>query len=136
MNEIKSFLVLPPLLEQWTKNEAVRLLEVEPMPIAKDLKHPKYCPHHWKRRHFFEQCYISKNFNNKHKARENFPQDGDTSINRLPFLKHDDRGNRQGDDGSQCKAVAEGNQEKAPEAELGFNRMARQVQNLFKLRNL
>lgn len=44
-----------------------------------------------KKRPFAQKMlFFQKDFNNKHKAGDPF-QDGNTSIDRLPFLKHDNR---------------------------------------------
>lgn len=43
------------LLEEWIKDEVIRFLEVESLPIANDLKHSKYYLYDRKRGHSLEQ---------------------------------------------------------------------------------
>lgn len=106
--------------------------EIESLPFASGLKHPKYCPYHHKRGVAFEQFYTFRRFfNNKHKVGEILYQDRNTSINNLSFSTHDDRGKWKVMMASHGATKAEENEEKAPEPELEVNHMARQVQNLF-----
>lgn len=75
--ETRRFHILPPfpcrakkaaaLLEQWMKDDVVRLLDVEFLPSSVDLKDPRYCPIHRKKGHMLEQCATFRMIDEKHK---------------------------------------------------------------------
>lgn len=80
------------LLEQWIKHEVIQFPEVESLSTTEDMKHLKDCMYHRKRGYSLKHCYsFQRVFNDKHKAGEVLLQEDNTSINTLPFLKHDGR---------------------------------------------
>lgn len=121
------------LLEQWIKHEVIQFLEVESLSTTEDKKHSKDCLSHRKRGYSLKQCYSFQGvFNVKHKAGEVLLQEGNTSINTLPFLKHDDRDKGHVMVASHREVGVEKVDEKILEAELDLDWMAQQIQNLFK----
>lgn len=66
-----------------------------------------------------EQCYsFWKNYKDKHKVNETLFQDGEASINTLPFPKHDDWGKGQAMMASHCEGGTEKADEKMSEQSL------------------
>lgn len=93
--------------------------DVEFLPTAKDKKDPNYCSYHRWEGQFFKQCYtFQRSFSKEQKVGVIFFQEGDTSINSLPFSKHDDQGKADVMTASHCEEETERIEERLPVAVL------------------